>query len=400
MVKGGHAMRGEVRAGRREGVGLRRRKRRARGGPGRGRGIGKLGGGSLEAVAGGCRAAQSRQARPEEVREPSWGAAKGGDFDRAAVQRDLGGQETLVRLVRVRRRRRRRRRLRRRLELGLRLRLRLRLRASVRVRMMFGAPGTATPSVRGGARRGPARPPPVPPGHLGEEHGVGLQSDLQEPHHAVEDEHAPLRRPEPHGVAQAEKGHGRTREKAEEAWNRDEASARVQAECTGERESGGVAHAPLHRWTDIVGRCRRSDARHDEVARRRHDADRSVPPPHRLNLYCSEVADQSQARHHAPKQRASSKPLIDDRASVPQGALALDVLGQSRSGERWRLAGPVEEHTGGLDGPGGLSAATGWLLVAVCARRKGHRPASSRLVHFFCVLFHGPKPAKEVASSK
>ena len=44
-------MRGEVRAGRREGVGLRRRKRRARGGPRRGRGIGKLGGGSLEAVA-------------------------------------------------------------------------------------------------------------------------------------------------------------------------------------------------------------------------------------------------------------------------------------------------------------------------------------------------------------
>ena len=31
--KGGHAMRGDVRAGRREGVGWRQRKRRARGGP-------------------------------------------------------------------------------------------------------------------------------------------------------------------------------------------------------------------------------------------------------------------------------------------------------------------------------------------------------------------------------
>ena len=49
-----------------------------------------------------CRAAQSRQERPEEVQRPSWGAAKGGGHsDHAAMPHEHGAQLLLVR-VRVR----------------------------------------------------------------------------------------------------------------------------------------------------------------------------------------------------------------------------------------------------------------------------------------------------------
>ena len=53
-----------------------------------------------------CRAAQSRQARPEEAQGASWGAAKGGHFDRAGARRTprraerLGKHEQLRHLVR------------------------------------------------------------------------------------------------------------------------------------------------------------------------------------------------------------------------------------------------------------------------------------------------------------